>query len=317
MPSGRAAEPIARTGAGIANRVGGKPRGQALAIRCCIAALRHLSPVAASNLGGWLARTVGPFLPASRVALHNLSFALPELSAAAHRRIMRGSWDNLGRTAAELPHLAKLRRTASGPGWECHDDATLRALGGRSGPAILFSGHLGNWEIGFPVAASLGLDVSWFYRRASNAQVDDAIQGMREDAVGHVVPMFAKGADGAKAALKHLRGGGLLGMLVDQKLNEGIAVPFFGQPAMTTPAVAQFALRFGCPVIPIHVVRLGPARFRVICDPPMDHPDTGDRMADVGTMTAAMNQTLEGWIRQQPECWLWLHRRWPKQPMPA
>ena len=287
-------------------------RAQAFALRQCIAALRLLSPVAASNLGGWVARSVGPFLPASRVALRNLSFALPELSAASHRAIMRGSWENLGRTAAELPHLSKLRRTASGPGWECSDDSVLRQLGTRAGAAILFSGHLANWEIGFPVAAALGLDVSWFYRRASNAGADRAIQGMREDAVGHHVPMFAKGGDGAKAALKHLRGGGLLGMLVDQKLNEGIAVPFFGQLAMTTPAVAQFALRFGCPVVPIHVIRLGPARFRVVCEPPMPHPNTGDRTTDVRAMTLTMNQTLERWIRQQPECWLWLHRRWPR-----
>ena len=287
-------------------------RLQAFVIRRCVAALRLLSPVAASNLGGWVARLVGPFLPASRVALRNLALALPELSAAEHRRIMRGSWENLGRVAAELPHLATLRRTQSGPGWECSDDSGLRQLLTRTGPAILFSGHLANWEIGFPVAAALGLDISWFYRRASNAGADQAIQRLREDAVGHHVPMFAKGSEGAKAALKHLRGGGLLGMLVDQKLNEGIAVPFFGQLAMTTPAAAQFALRFGCPVIPIYSIRLGPARFRVVCEPAMVHPNSGDRAADVRAMTAAMNEALERWIRQQPECWLWLHRRWPK-----
>jgi KDO2-lipid IV(A) lauroyltransferase len=59
-------------------------------------------------------------------------------------------------------------------------------------------------------------------------------------------------------------------------------------------------------------VRLGPARFRIICEPPLMLPDTGDRQADVHTLTSAMNATLERWIREQPECWLWLHRRWPK-----
>jgi KDO2-lipid IV(A) lauroyltransferase len=125
--------------------------------------------------------------------------------------------------------------------------------------------------------------------------------------------MFAKGAAGGRAAVAHLRQGGLLGMLVDQKLNEGIAVPFFGHDAMTTPALAQFALRFRCPVIPIHAVRLGPARFRVVCDAALDLPDSGDREADVQALTAAMNATLERWIREQPTAWLWFHRRWPKQ----
>ena len=126
------------------------------------------------------------------------------------------------------------------------------------------------------------------------------------------MPMFAKGTAGMRGALAHLRGGGMLGMLVDQKLNEGFAVPFFGRMAMTTPALAHLALRFRCPVIPIHPVRLGPARFRVICEPAMTLPDTGDREADAYALTSAVNATLERWIREQPECWLWLHRRWPK-----
>ena len=267
----------------------------------------------ASNLGGFVARTVGPYLPVSRIAHKNLALAMPELNAVLRSKVVRGVWDNLGRTAAELPHLRDLKRTVVGPGWECEDDSTLTALKDRQGPAILFTGHLANWEIGFPVAAALGLDVSWFYRRASNGPVDQMIQSMRRDAVGRDVQMFAKSRDGAKAALKHLRIGGLLGMLVDQKLNEGIAVPLFGNPAMTTTAVAIFALRFRCPVIPIHVVRLGPARFRVICEPPMEIPHTEDSRADIYTMTEAVNSTLERWIREQPEAWLWLHRRWPKQ----
>ena len=288
-------------------------RRQAAVVSLCIGMLRRLSPIAASNLGGFIARTIGPWLPISRVALSNLAFAMPELNASSRKELVRGVWDNLGRTAAELPHLCNLHRTAIGPGWQCDDDSTLTALKHRQGPAILFTGHLGNWEIGFPVAAALGLDVSWFYRRASNGPVDKIIQSMRRDAVGRDIQMFAKSRDGAKAAFKHLRAGGLLGMLVDQKLNEGIAAPFFGKPAMTTTAVATFALRFRCPVVPIHVVRLGPARFRVICEPPMEVPHTKDSQADIYTMTEAVNSTLERWIREQPEAWLWLHRRWPKQ----
>ena len=288
-------------------------RIQAAALRLAVAVLRRLSPIAASNLGGAIARTVGPWLPVSRVALDNLTFAMPELDAASRHRVMRGVWDNLGRTAAELPHLRDLHRTAVGPGWECEDDSTLVALKAQQGAAVLFTGHLANWEIGFPVAAAFGLDVSWFYRPATNKTVDRVIQSMRRDAVGADLNMFAKGRAGAVAAMKHLRAGGRLGMLVDQKLNEGIPVPFFGRPAMTTTALAAFALRSRCPVIPIHVVRLGPARFRVICEPPMALPQTGDSEADIRTLTEAVNATIERWIRHQPQDWLWLHRRWPKE----
>ena len=283
-------------------------------MRAGIRVARSLGPVAASNLGSHIAQTIGPWLPVSRVAEANLSRALPELDARARRRVLLGVWENLGRTVAELPHVGALQRTADGPGWECEDDTELLALRDRGGPAIFFSGHLANWEIGLSVAASLGLTVSWFYRAASNPLADAAIQDMRREAMGAGVPMFAKGSTGARGAMAHLLRGGMLGMLVDQKLNEGLAVPFFGRPAMTTPALAQFALRYRCPVIPIHPVRLGPARFRVICEPPMALPDTGDRAADVYALSLAVNATLERWIREQPECWLWLHRRWPKDP---
>jgi Kdo2-lipid IVA lauroyltransferase/acyltransferase len=274
---------------------------------------RLMGPVPASNLGGYVARKLGPWLPVSRIADANLRYALPQLDAAARARVIRGVWDNLGRTAAELPHLAGLQRTTAGPGWECSDDSQLRALQERGGPALLFSGHLANWEIGLRVAASFGLTVSWFYRAASNPLADRVIQSLRRDGMGADVPLFPKGADGARAALAHLRRGGLLGMLVDQKLNEGIAVPFFGRDAMTTTALAHFALRVRCPVIPIYPVRLGPARFRIICDPPLILPDNGDRQEDVYALTVMMNATLERWIRERPECWLWLHRRWPKE----
>jgi KDO2-lipid IV(A) lauroyltransferase len=287
---------------------------QAAAVRVGTRIARALGPTTASNLGGQLARTIGPRLPVSRIAEANLRRALPELDARARHRLVLGVWENLSRTVAELPHVGALQRTADGPGWECDDDSELRALRDRGGPAILFSGHLANWEIGLSVAASLGLAVSWFYRAASNPAAEAAIQDMRRKAMGAEVPMFAKGSAGARQAMAHLRRGGLLGMLVDQKLNEGLAVPFFGRPAMTTPALAQFALHFRCPVIPVHPVRLGPARFRVICEPPMTQPDSGDRAADVFALTLAMNATLERWIREQPECWLWLHRRWPKDP---
>jgi KDO2-lipid IV(A) lauroyltransferase len=124
--------------------------------------------------------------------------------------------------------------------------------------------------------------------------------------------MFAKGARGSRAALRHLRTGGSLGLLVDQKMNDGLAVPFFGRMAMTAPALGQMAVRCGCPVIPVRVERLGPARFRMVCEPPLDVARTGDTLSDVYALTVAVNVTLERWIRADPGAWLWLHRRWPK-----
>ena len=124
--------------------------------------------------------------------------------------------------------------------------------------------------------------------------------------------MFRKGARGARLALAHLRQGGSLGMLVDQKMNDGIETRFFGRAAMTAPAAAMLALRTGCPLLLGHVQRLGPARLRVIVEPAAAITPSGDAQQDAAALTQAINDRLEGWIREHPESWLWLHRRFAK-----
>ncbi|TCZ66136.1 lysophospholipid acyltransferase family protein [Roseicella aquatilis] len=276
------------------------------AVRLVLALARRLGPVGASNLGGALARTIGPLLPVARTARANLALALPERSAAERARILRGCFENLGRTMAELPHLPALH-------WEVVGAEHLAPIVARGGPAIMISGHIGNWEVLPPAAARLGIRLGSVYRAADNPLVDALVNGLRARAVpGEPLPLFPKGAQGARAALKFLSGGGVLGLLADQKMNDGIAVPLLGHTAMTAPAPAQLALRFRCPVIPARVQRLGPCRFRLVVDPPLPLPDLPDRQAAVRALTLAINDTLSRWIRERPEEWLWPHRRWPR-----
>ena len=101
-------------------------------------------------------------------------------------------------------------------------------------------------------------------------------------------------------------------MLVDQKMNDGIAVPFFGMESMTAPAIAQLALRLDCPVVPVRVKRLKGAYFQVIVKPPISFAPTGDLQADILAFMTIVNLEIESWIRDTPDQWLWLHNRWPK-----
>ncbi len=289
-------------------------RVEALAAKAALSLFRALGPARASNLGGALARTIGPWLPVSTVADANLRLAMPELDAPSRRRIVRGVWDNLGRTVAEFPHLATLRHdTPSGPGWIAVGAEILEAQARTGGPVLFVSGHIGNWEMLPPAVAQFGLPFASFYRAAGNPLIDAVIRNLRQDAMGCEVPLFAKGPRGARAALAHVMRGGALGMLVDQKMNDGIEARLFGHPAMTAPALASIALRQRCPVIPGRIERLGPARLRLVVDAPLTLPDTGNRIADQAALTQQVNDVLERWIRAQPEAWLWLHRRWPKR----
>jgi KDO2-lipid IV(A) lauroyltransferase len=288
-------------------------RLETFAAHTLLGLFRILGPVRASDLGGAVARAIGPRLPVSRVADINLRLAMPELDEAGRRRVIQGAWENLGRTMGEFPHIATLRETASGPGWEVAGTETLAAVRAKGGPVIFFSGHIGNWEVLPAACAAHGFPISSMFRAATNPAVDALVIKLRQEAVGTPVPMFAKGAAGAKAAMGHLAKGGNLGLLMDQKMNDGVEARLFGHAAMTAPAMAAFAQRFRCPVIPGYVERIGPARFRLTCEPVMPVPETGDRKADMLAMTQAMNDTLERWIRAKPESWLWMHRRWPKE----
>lgn len=260
---------------------------------------------AASALGGWIGRTVGPLLATpNRRALHNLSLAMPTLPEVEKRRILRGMWDNLGRSIAEYPHLRRLREPdrLDVVGTE---NVTGAAVAGR--PRILMAAHLGNWEMGGAWAAVHISPLSSIYRPPNNPAVDWLIRRVRA-ATG--MAMYPKGNDGTRAAMKVLSQSGSLGMLIDQKLNRGIAVPFFGHDAMTAPALAVFTLRFDCAVVPARVERLGGARFRLTFYPPLDCPRTGDRDTDVLAMMTRVNGIIEGWVRERPEQWFWMHRRW-------
>ncbi|HVC56023.1 MAG TPA: lauroyl acyltransferase [Stellaceae bacterium] len=271
------------------------------------AAMRALPLDLASALGGALGRWAAPRLGISRRARRNLHAALPELSAAEVERVVRGMWDNLGRVAAEYPHLRRVRVFAPGgrvatAGLEHLSQAIAD---GRS--VILFGGHLGNWEIAALAAGQYGIDVAQIYRAANNPLVDRMVAWFR----GSGSEFIPKGAAAARRALAALRRGAHLTLLVDQKLNAGIAVPFFGRPAMTAPALALLALRFDCAVLPARVERLHGAYFRLTIGPPLPLPNSGDRSADVAALMGAVNRTLETWIRERPEQWFWVHNRWP------
>ena len=271
------------------------------------AAMRALPLDAASAVGGAVARWLGPRLGISGRARRNLRAALPELSEPERAAIVRGMWDNLGRVVAEYPHLRDIHVYETGGRVQLAGMELMQGALASGRPVIIFGAHLGNWEIAALAGGQSGLDVTQIYRAANNPLVDRMIAGFRGKA-GELIP---KGALASRRAVAALRRGASLSLLIDQKLNDGIPVPFFGRPAMTAPALAILALRFGCTVLPARVERLRGARFRLTIEPPLPLPASGDRDADVAALMAAVNRTLEGWIREHPEQWFWVHSRWP------
>jgi KDO2-lipid IV(A) lauroyltransferase len=261
----------------------------------------------ASAIGGALARAIGPRLGISKRARLNIRRALPELADHEIAKTIAQMWDNLGRVAAEYPHLRQIRVFEPGGRVETHGFEHMDRAVAAGRRMIIFSGHIANWEIGMLAAVQYGAEVAQIYRAANNPLIDRMITRFRSIG-GELIP---KGTVAARRAIAVLRRGAHVTMLADQKMNDGIPVPFFGRPAMTASALAALALRFDCDVLPARVERLGGARFRLTVFPPLPLPRSGDHHADVATLMTRVNQTIEGWIRDRPQEWFWVHRRWP------
>jgi KDO2-lipid IV(A) lauroyltransferase len=261
----------------------------------------------ASRLGGWMGRKIFSRLPPDRIARANLKAAFPEKSEDERDAIRMAMWDNLGRVVAEYPHLGEFKL---GPGGRIHAEdhgASLLAFEGGCGVMFL-SGHLANWEM-MPVTGQLlGFDGATVVRHPNNPYVARWIAGQR--AIKGPKDQIGKHS-GARRVFGQLRAGKAIYMLVDQRNDEGIAVPFFGRDAMTTPVPAALALRTGAQIrFASNRRRKGQARFDIKIHPGPDFTPSGDDAADTRALTEQITMRIEELIRAEPGQWLWIHNRW-------
>lgn len=282
------------------------------AVRGTFAFARVIGPSRSSDLGGWLARTVGPLLPQHRIALANLRHAFPEKTEAARRAIALGAWANLGRTGAEYAHLGTLfdyDPDAPTPGRvEVVGIEHFNRLRDDGLPGIVFSAHLGNWELPAICAARFGLDATAVFRPPNDPAAARLVHEVRSGTMGGLTASSGGGAIFAIAGV--LDRGGHLGQLVDQHFTRGVVTSFMGRPALTNPLLAKLARQHDCPVHGVRVVRLPGHRFRIELTPPLDLPRDAAGRIDVAGAAQAMTAVIEGWVRETPEQWLWMHRRW-------
>ena len=270
---------------------------------------------AASALAGGFMRVAGPFIGAvHRRGEVNLRIAFPDWSEAQIEKTLRAAWENIGRTAGEFPHLRKFHSDAGGR-VELIGREKIDAVIASGKPVVFVSGHFANWEVTPRTLHAAGLDYCFVYRPANNPLVDGLIIRTRGAVMSR--RQIPKGRRGGRDMLEALAAGVSLAMYVDQKLNSGgVPTALFGKPAMTATAPARMALRFGAPVLPVDLVRLDGARFRMTIGEPLDFTPTGDTNADVEALTLRINREIERMARSAPGQWLWFHRRWGKDAVP-
>lgn len=253
---------------------------------------------------------LGPRLKKHRHVLGNLQIAFPNLSQEQRQALATRVWGNLGGVLAEYPHLHKLVDIGSASHTDIQMTDASRPVVENRQAAVYVTPHLGNWEIAAATVARLEIPITTIYSPQSNPLIDRMTQSIRE-ALGL---KFVAKKNALRHLVKELRNGRSVGMLPDQRVDEGDAVPYFGVDALTTTSPAWLAIKMDCPLIPVRIERLGPDRFRAVFHDPIDtRADIADVRSRSIEVTRQVNACFERWIGQHPEHWHCTKRRWPKE----
>jgi KDO2-lipid IV(A) lauroyltransferase len=274
-------------------------------------AIRHVDRLWISDVFARFTRTIGPWLPEHRLGRANLTAAFPEKTSAEIDKILLGVWDNMGRVGAEFAHLDRL---LVGDPYKLPYFEFDPAMAGRyeqirdgGKPALVFAAHLANWELPAIVAHAWGIDALTLYRRPNVGAIADAVIELRQGSMGTLVPTDMDAPIRLARALENNK---LVGMLVDQHYGKGVEVTFFGRRCRTNPLLATLVRHVDCPIHGARIIRLPGGRFRGEVTEPIPPVRNADGKVDVQGTMQAITTVIEGWIREYPEQWLWVHRRW-------
>ena len=275
--------------------------------------VRNFDPDKTADFFASVTRVIGPWFPEQKTGRANLQAAFPEKSPDEIETILTGVWDNLGRVGAEFAQIDSIWDfDASRPGVgrvEIPPDSVARFIKLRDDGkgALLFASHLANWELPALAGPAYGLDSAILFRRPNIASVDRAIQDIRSVNMG---TMIATTHDAPLRLAQALQKGVHVGMLVDQYFGRGVDVTFFGRTTKANPLLARLARQVECPIVGARIVRLPNHRFRAELSEEVTPVRDSEGKIDVQGTMQAVTSVIEGWVREHPEQWLWLHRRW-------
>lgn len=289
-------------------------KSELFAVRSLLGAIGALPLETSMRFG----EAVGQFIASSfpklqKTARRNLEIAMPELPENEKQKILRGTFESLGRHLGFVSHFKRFRHE------EVRD--LIEVVGKRhfdeahdAGRGVLFfTGHFGSWEVFNLLPAAFGFEMNILVRRIDNPLVENFVDAMRTR-FGSVTLDKTKSA---RAMFRVLENGGLLGILADLNVQEkeGVFVNFFGVPASTTTSIAKLALKTGAAVLPAFAVwDKAKQKYVVHLEPAVEYSKTGDGAKDIKNLTQKITNVVEKYVRAYPEQWLWIHKRWNTRP---
>ncbi len=280
-------------------------------VRGLFGTLRRLPADRALDFADRAARRVGPLSARHKVAVENLRLAYPDKTEAEIESIAVEMWGQMARLGAEyvfLDELFDFDPARSGHGRiEVQGEEIFQRIAAEKKPHIIFTGHLGNFEMLPVAAAAFGLKVTALFRAPNNPYVANYVSSTRSGTMGD---LLASRAGAAFALSRIMDDGGNIGLLVDQRFHGGSSGTFFGRSCQTNPLLAKLARHHECDVYPARCIRLPGNRYRLEIEEKLDLPLAPDGRVDLDATAQLLNETVERWIRDHPSQWMWFHKRW-------
>lgn len=276
-------------------------------LRAMIWLLLRLPYAVRVPLCGWFtARVIAPVAGYRARVRENLALVLPDLPRAEVRRMEIAVPDNVGRSLIEIYSGPEFVARAAAEPLQGPGVAALEQARADKRPVLLITGHFGNYDAVRGGLIARGFPVGGLYKPMKNGYFNDHYVR----AISRIgTPLFPRGKRGLGEMVKFLRGGGMVGMVIDQHMGQGARLTFMGVDAMTALSAAEMAIKYDALLVPTYAVRRPDGlSFDILVENPVPH-------TDAVTMTQALNDSLEALVRQHPEQWFWIHRRWKAKPL--
>ena len=263
----------------------------------------------ASNLGAVLGRFIGPFFRSKNITKQNIKIGLGNLDEKRETEIINAMWSNIGRTFAEYAFLKNFKFDKTNFSHiKINGTNYLEQIKKNNEPVIFYSGHFANFELMAMELDKFGIKAAAIYRPLNNFLLNPIMEYLRRK---YICPnQIPKGRMGMREIISRIKDGYSIALMVDQRVGEGLRIPFFNKPAHTTTVPAQLALKYNCRLVPIFLERKEGINFEMTVHEPYEIQKTGDTDQDTKSITLKINQLIEKMIIKNPTQWLWSHNRW-------
>ena len=256
----------------------------------------------ARGFGSFIGRVIYPFArKRNKIAMKNMSVGLPDKTEAEHREIVKKMWRHFGMLFAESAHGSQILRKARCKNMEWLREAQKAGKGG-----FVCTAHFGGWEFDVAKLVSPDFHLNPVYRKANNPWLNKLLFERRP---GLKIP---KGTAGARLMLETLNKGDFIAILCDQKLREGMEIPFFGKPAMTATGMVALAIKKDAPIYMVNGIRGQDNIYTFSVVKKMEIPKNLPYQETLRLVMTDVNNIYWDWIKSHPEQYLWIHRRFEK-----